>query len=1101
MGVRDRFAQLRKVFGPNVPAAVLAGESAAGMMPSSPFSPGQPIGPYDGYSRTPRSQDFITGYNIATRPRTHERVSFDTLRGLVNAYDVAQIAIWHRIDSIRSLDWSLVAKPGFSGDVADAIKVGMEILKKPDRTHPFDTWLGAWLFDVLAYDAGSLYRMRNRAGRAIGLMNVDGTTLAPLLSYWGTPPEPDAPAFVQYAQGLPWNWLTQRDLIYTPFRKVNDSPYGKAPLESILLNANTDLRFQAYFLQRFTSGNIPAAFASAPETWTPQQIEQFQSYWDAFMLGDQAAKSQIKWIPGGSKIDFTNEREFTDTFSLFLMRKTLAALHVVPADVGFTENVNKSSGESQADVQHRIGDLPLLRKIQGVLSGFLQDDAGLPLDFLFDLGEEQADRYQQAQADKIYVELGAISSSDIRQMRYGLEEAEGEKVPRFIYTERSGPIPLSSLYAVAGQIDAETAAPEPGAPLSHEVFGGTEGVLPNPPIKVMSLAERMYGPSAMPPAPPPQPVLQSPEAKQPGQLPSIAGDVTKDGGVTAGITTATGITSYDLVGHNLAEDDEDEVVDVEVDKAAELAAYRRFAKDAKRRKRWRDFEFASIDPITAHRLNDAGRANFRIAKGEIAVAGLAVRALDTGRILMLQRGLDPEDPAAGLWEMPGGHVETGEDPFTAAVREWQEETGILLPASLIANGPDGTWVSSNGIYQGFVLDAPSEGIAEVDGRGQVVNPDDPDGDVVEATAWWNPALLDGNPAIRLELEAEVTAVLAALDGGQIEKAATLSKPRAHYRDPSDVPSHSCGNCSMFQAAAGSAVGTCTLVQGRIDPGAVCDHWLPAVGDKVAKAGGHPKASGQSADWPGWQHDHPAADYWAKRLNDELGEVLPQALAEQLARDYAATNPGPRDGRTDAELAALALIWLETQNLDLAPAVAAALDGMRLDGAAIGAASAAAVLDGHKTANLGDWKPGVVKSARTVLAGHDIPQPDPADPAGSDVQGIAETRRKHVARALALGTAAGLTAATAGSRMRDALVTGLKAVAIYEIVSAVSKAAMTLFGRGSVQLGQWTVDPRSKVCSICLTNAAVGPRPLGQPYPSGHSNSPAHVGCACAVLPA
>ena len=124
--------------------------------------------PYDGYSRTPRSFDFQTSYNVATRPRTHERVSFDTLRGLVNAYDVAQICIHHRIDSIRSLDWKLVAVDGYSGDVTDAIAIGMKALKRPDGVNSFETWLSKWLFDVLAYDAGALYRMRNLAGRCVG---------------------------------------------------------------------------------------------------------------------------------------------------------------------------------------------------------------------------------------------------------------------------------------------------------------------------------------------------------------------------------------------------------------------------------------------------------------------------------------------------------------------------------------------------------------------------------------------------------------------------------------------------------------------------------------------------------------------------------------------------------------------------------------------------------------------------------------------------------------------------------------------------------------------------------------------------------------------
>jgi hypothetical protein len=325
--------------------------------------------------------------------------------------------------------------------------------KKPDRDTPFEQWLGAFLWDVLAYDAGTLFRMRNRAGRAVGLRVVDGTTFVPLQDYWGNTPQYPAEAYVQYANGVPWNWQTTRDIIYAPFRRTAGSPYGSAPLEAVLLNANTDLRFQSYFLERFTQGNIPEAFASAPESWTPQQIEQFQDTWDATLLGDQTIKSQIKWLPGGSKIEWSNEKDFTDGFSLHLMRKTCAAFHVVPSDLGFTESVNKSSGESQADVQHRVGDLPLIRFIQGILTSFLQDDLGLPLSFAFDLGEEQDDRLDQAQADKIYVELGAISPSEVREQRWGLPEPNGIPVPRFVYSTHAGPIPLASLYAVAGQGD------------------------------------------------------------------------------------------------------------------------------------------------------------------------------------------------------------------------------------------------------------------------------------------------------------------------------------------------------------------------------------------------------------------------------------------------------------------------------------------------------------------------------------------------------------------------------------------------------------------------------------------------------------------------
>lgn len=711
-----------KAFGGNEPPAMALAATEVSQMTGAPFSPGEPVGPYDGYSRTPRSQDFVTGYNIASRPRSHERVSFPVLQGLIEAYDMAQLCIWHRIDSVRSLDWKLIAAEGYTGDVTEAIAIGKAALKKPDRKHYFKTWLAMWLYDVLAYDAGTLYRMRNRGGRCVGLKVVDGTLIAPLLDYWGDSPEPPAEAYVQYANGLPWVWLTGDDLIYESFRPRSNSPYGRAPIESIILNANTDLRFQLYFLERFTEGNIPAAFAAAPETWTPDQIEKFQNYWDSFMYGDQTRKSQIRWMPGGTTFAWSNEKEFTDKFSLFLMRKTAAAFHVVPSDLGFTETVNLSSSESQADVQHRVGELPLDSYTEDIISAFLQDDLGLPLDFAFDKGEEQEDQLAQAQADGENIDRGVVSSSEIRQMRYGLSEPAGQMVPRYIMTSRAGPVPLAALYGVAGKIDPQTGAPDPGVELPHEAFTEVPGAVPNPPLAESPLAEQEFGPKAIPPAPPPQQVAL-PKATDP------AHQVAKEGegapaGATAGITTETGITGYDLIGRDEDEDAEavlsspgDGCITVDEARAAarqaagnagvvkaEMAAFRRFQRYRRKDGQWRDFEFSAVGQVRAHNLNDAGRLAVRKAAGEVAVAGLAVQAADTGRVLMIQRALCDDDPAGGTWEFAGGHCEQNETPRQAAIREWQEETGMMFPDGEFT----GTWTSADGIYQGFVYSIACE---------------------------------------------------------------------------------------------------------------------------------------------------------------------------------------------------------------------------------------------------------------------------------------------------------------------------------------------------------------------------------------------------------
>ncbi len=52
-----------------------------------------------------------------------------------------------------------------------------------------------------------------------------------------------------------------------------------------------------------------------------------------------------------------------------------------------------------------------------------------------------------------------------------------------------------------------------------------------------------------------------------------------------------------------------------------------------------------------------------------------------GRLLLVRRA---NEPGRGLWSVPGGRVEQGEDDHTAVVREMAEETGLTVrPGRLV----------------------------------------------------------------------------------------------------------------------------------------------------------------------------------------------------------------------------------------------------------------------------------------------------------------------------------------------------------------------------------------------------------------------------------
>ena len=151
----------------------------------------------------------------------------------------------------------------------------------------------------------------------------------------------------------------------------------------------------------------------------------------------------------------------------------------------------------------------------------------------------------------------------------------------------------------------------------------------------------------------------------------------------------------------------------------------------------------------------------QIRAQSLVAAGIAVRATDTGRLLMLQRAKAEDDPAGGTWEFPGGHIEAGEATYDAAKREWQEEVGQTLPAGQVVS----SWTAGNGIYQGFVYQVATEADINIADRDSVTNPDDPDGDQVEAIAWFDAEHLKDNPAIRPELAADIQLVLDAVTKG------------------------------------------------------------------------------------------------------------------------------------------------------------------------------------------------------------------------------------------------------------------------------------------------------------------------------------------------
>ncbi len=88
-----------------------------------------------------------------------------------------------------------------------------------------------------------------------------------------------------------------------------------------------------------------------------------------------------------------------------------------------------------------------------------------------------------------------------------------------------------------------------------------------------------------------------------------------------------------------------------------------------------------LDFLEDSMLLQSPPANFSLKAAEVA----AILPFISHKILLLQRL--PTHPQANLWCSPGGKLNKGEKPIEAAVRELEEETGILIhPNALIDLG-------------------------------------------------------------------------------------------------------------------------------------------------------------------------------------------------------------------------------------------------------------------------------------------------------------------------------------------------------------------------------------------------------------------------------
>lgn len=408
-----------------------------GMDTAAPLSPGRPVDPMMPVTSPPREFAYQIGGNISARPRSTEKISFDTIRTLLENYDVAQMCIEVRQDELKNVEWDIVPADEIDGNLYKSeIDKIRSFFMRPDGENDWSSWLKKIDYDRLAFDALSIWKERTRNGKLATLQPVDGTSIVPLMDYYGRRPQGNAPAYMQWIDGIPWWWSMAKDFMYYLERPRTNTVYGYPAVEWLLLTINSDVRWQWYFLQQFTEGNVPEAFVTLPDIKDPKQIEDLQKYYDHITMGDQSWRHRLKFLPGGSAVTHMKDQKQDIVIPEFLFHKTCAAFKVQPTELGFTEKSNKSSGDSQENVQYRRSIIPSVRFYEGLCNRIIVDEFGLPnIRFKYVNVQELEDRLTLAKVDEIYVRNGVVSPDWVANQRLGIKVKPEEQVGRvFVFS-------------------------------------------------------------------------------------------------------------------------------------------------------------------------------------------------------------------------------------------------------------------------------------------------------------------------------------------------------------------------------------------------------------------------------------------------------------------------------------------------------------------------------------------------------------------------------------------------------------------------------------------------------------------------------------------
>jgi len=267
----------------------------------------------------------------------------------------------------------------------------------------FDSLCKAWLSDILAIDAGVLELVPGEDGWLQEIYARDGATFTKSPDEFGRLPLPgdDSPAYYQVGaqagiaegglanlRGLPGRdqiaslglqgGVGYRAITPIPFSRdqiiwTEENPqtwrtYGYSRIQKVARLVEILINQDASNLHYFPANEVPEGALNLVEA-SGDEIERFREYWSSEIAGQPhkmpiLGAKNIQWIPfraSPRELEFLASQEWYN--GLVWMTFGLS-----PSEVGYVQDVNRSTAQEQAEAVWRKTTLPLLELLRNAIN-------------------------------------------------------------------------------------------------------------------------------------------------------------------------------------------------------------------------------------------------------------------------------------------------------------------------------------------------------------------------------------------------------------------------------------------------------------------------------------------------------------------------------------------------------------------------------------------------------------------------------------------------------------------------------------------------------------------------------------------------------------